>query len=176
MLSINKRCYEAESYKFCSQTIYEACKKALESGNLSDEERRIVKLYVDKGRSNGLDLSTNDKEKFDVVVAVCQNKQAQFDYNLRSALTTFEHKVTDPTKMREFPEDFLRSKAVDPTHWKEGPWIIDLAPPVVKTFLGMIEFILSFKNLAYFKSFFLNHVSQNIVQTRCRDSTFGSLM
>lgn len=145
--SIHKRAWQAISYKYNSKPIYQACKMEFESKkDLSDEQKRILSKYMLEGRLNGLDLSASKLEYFQICVKQITNKCDEFRQKLEASTNLFKHKVTDATKMKGFPPEFLKSVAVDPAQYEVGPWIITLKPHVLQTFMGecAVKLILSF--------------------------------
>lgn len=138
--SIHKRAWQAVSHKYNSKPIYEACKSVNESkSDLTDEQRRILAKYILEGRLNGLELNTNKKEYFHLCVKKITNKCEEFRQKHEAATNLFKHKVTDATKMKGFPPEFLKSVAVDPAQYEVGPWIITLKPHIVQTFMGKLK-------------------------------------
>lgn len=140
-LNIHKRSWTAISQKYVSKPIYEAAKKAREEmKDLTDEERRILEKYVLEGMLNGLDIvKPKDREYFQLLMGKISMKSDEFRYKLEIATNIFKHKITDPHKMKGFPDDFLKSVAVDPAQYEVGPWIITLKSGCYQTFMGMLK-------------------------------------
>lgn len=53
----------------------------------------------------------------------------------QEAKKTFQHKITDPHLVRDFPPNFLALLAEDPSNPQQGPWIVRYDPTVIEKFL-----------------------------------------
>ncbi|XP_014215125.1 probable cytosolic oligopeptidase A [Copidosoma floridanum] len=134
--SIHKRAWAAIVHKYNTKTIYEACKKAQEElTDLTEEQSRILEKYILEGKLNGLDLGEADKYYFQDCLNRIAQKSEEFKQKVEIATNVFKHKITDPDKMKGFPEEFLKLTAVDPSQYEVGPWIITLKPNVLQTFM-----------------------------------------
>ncbi|OXU26067.1 hypothetical protein TSAR_002648 [Trichomalopsis sarcophagae] len=135
-LSIHKRAWTAISQKYDSQPLNEACKKVNEdTQKLTDEQKRILQKYLLEGRLNGLNLDETERHHFRVLIRQISMKSEEFRQKLEVVTNLFKHKITDPQKMKGFPEEFLKTVAVDPAQYEVGPWIITLKPHIVQTFM-----------------------------------------
>lgn len=164
-LNIHDRAKNARGSKYFSKPIYEACKKAKEDPDLklTEEERRIVAKFTLEGKLNGAEVKPSNRDYFEESVYKIQQRQTEFSQKLevrflriviqktekfslffltlfvfrfKIATKQFNHLVTDPGTMKDFPEEFLKTVAVDPTQPTKGPWKVNLQPHIKNTYLG----------------------------------------
>lgn len=138
-LSIHKRSWAAISNKYDTKAIYDACKKANEdTKKLTEEQKCILQKYLLEGRLNGLDLDKDTRHHFQILIRQINMKSEEFRQKLEVVTNLFKHKITDAQQMKGFPDEFLKTVAVDPAQYEVGPWIITLKPHIVQTFMGQL--------------------------------------
>lgn len=53
------------------------------------------------------------------------------------AINNLTFTIRDPNIVRDFPEELLKSMAVNPTQFLAGPWIVILTPDILEPFMGI---------------------------------------
>ncbi|KAJ8683850.1 hypothetical protein QAD02_019642 [Eretmocerus hayati] len=126
-IGILQRGQIAVQSKYNSKPIFELCKKQYEeSQNLTEEQKRILHTYIRVGRGKGLDLGERGNAYLRWSERAISDKSEEFRRKNAIASNLFKHKVRDPKVMEEFPEEYLKLVADDPTQYKTGPWTITL--------------------------------------------------
>ncbi|PSN57744.1 hypothetical protein C0J52_00283 [Blattella germanica] len=77
-MSIHEQARRARASKFNSKPIYEACKEAGVSNELTDEQRRVLNKYTLEGRLNGLELDNVKKTKLKNTLNQIGSEKAKF--------------------------------------------------------------------------------------------------
>ncbi|XP_051176572.1 uncharacterized protein LOC127291461 [Leptopilina boulardi] len=136
--NISRRIGSAMSYKYCNKQIHEACKKSLENKNnqWTTEQERLISKFILEGKLNGLDLKLKRSQE---LVTYYSDKtvkeQSLFAGKLEAKTIAYSLIVRDSSVMKDFPEYFLKLVTADPLNPHRGPWVINLRPHIVSTFL-----------------------------------------
>lgn len=135
-LAIHDRAKRARASKFTSFPIYKAVKQDLSSANKrNEEETRILKKFNVEGKLNGLDLDANGKAQIGLYLKKLSDEREKFRYKVTVATNNFSHKIEDPTIVRDFPVNVLKSIASDSNNYLKGPWKVTLQPHIYKPVL-----------------------------------------
>ncbi|XP_011310699.1 probable cytosolic oligopeptidase A [Fopius arisanus] len=135
-LNIHNRMIRARATKFTSLPIYKALKEAFASKvPLTPEQKRLIQKYLLEGRLNGLDLTEKQTEDLQHSIFHLHKKTTEMLKKVEIATSMFKTTVSDPTVMKDFPEDFLRQISVDSKNPRTGPWKITLEPRIYSQFM-----------------------------------------
>ncbi|XP_033197989.1 uncharacterized protein LOC117160961 [Bombus vancouverensis nearcticus] len=136
-ISISERAKRASAFKYINVPIYQACKNVLNNNEseLNVEQKRILARYILEGRLNGLELSEKKKEQFAALKIWLSEKIKKYSQKVQAAINNLTFTIRDPNIVRDFPEDLLKSMAVNPTQFLAGPWIIILTPDIMEPFM-----------------------------------------
>lgn len=130
-LAIHDRAKRARAAKFNSPIIYESVKQELQSENThTDEENRVLKKFALEGKLNGLELSTTMKVRLKEYINKLTTERMQFKRKVDICTKQFSHIIKDPTVVRDFPLELLKSTASDPNKPLQGPWKVTLEPNI----------------------------------------------
>ncbi|XP_012250703.2 probable cytosolic oligopeptidase A [Athalia rosae] len=135
--NIHNRSKAAKSSRYGGLAIYKAFKNAMEDKklNLTEEQRRLIRKYVLEGKLNGAEIAPTDKmPAFVEGNHQISNRQGEFSQKLEIATRQFNQKIRDPNVMKDFPEEYLKVIAVDPSQPQKGPWTVTLQPYIKETF------------------------------------------
>ncbi|KAG7197017.1 hypothetical protein KM043_017552 [Ampulex compressa] len=105
--NIHTRAKTATSSRYCCKPIFQLCKKL--EGKKMKEFTYVGNMMISK--------TTEIKEKVEV------------------ATKLFSHVIKDPIVVRDFPAEYLKIIATDPSQPYVGPWTITLHPYVMETFM-----------------------------------------
>lgn len=132
-LSIHERASWARASKFSSKGIYDTVKLAIHNkvGN-SNEQNRILQKFALEGKLNGLELDQKQNDVFSHCVNKIGHEKRSLKRKLDHVTQQFAYVVGDSMTTREFPENLLKSTALDPNYHLKGPWKISLQPPIFK--------------------------------------------
>ncbi|XP_015523020.2 probable cytosolic oligopeptidase A [Neodiprion lecontei] len=136
-MNIHERARNARSSKYIIKPIYQACKNAKEDGSLkmTEEQRRLVSKFALEGKLNGFEVAPSNMDSFNLALFKIRERQTEFSDKLKVATEQFNHIVSDPNVVKDFPLEFLKSIAVDSSQPEKGPWKITLQSYIKNTFL-----------------------------------------
>ncbi|XP_043285115.1 probable cytosolic oligopeptidase A isoform X2 [Venturia canescens] len=137
--SIHNRILKARGTVHISVPIYRACKAALENKDtkLTQSQSRALTKITLEGRLNGLELAPKMKDHFDFSHRKIIVRQDEVNKKILCATKLFKHQITNPTVVKDFPEDYLKIIAVDPANPQKGPWKITLEPHIMTPFMEL---------------------------------------
>lgn len=136
-MSIHERATRAIASKYGSVPLFKACEEALDNKNLklTHSQKRVLTKYVLEGRLNGLQLQDKEFEKYKDDLMYILSKCREYKSKYESSTAAYSMTIQNKDIVIDFPEDFVRSIAIDPTRPFTGPWKITLKPYILKPFM-----------------------------------------
>ncbi|XP_012281153.1 probable cytosolic oligopeptidase A [Orussus abietinus] len=134
---LHTRAVKSIGQRLVSVPIYRLCKKVLENdkNGLTEEQMVIVRKYVLEGRLNGIDITGRKVKTFNFDLQRIYSFRDEFNEKLKISTNLFKHTIDNPNVMKDFPEDFLKLIALDPSQPYRGPWTVTLKPYIYEPFL-----------------------------------------
>lgn len=135
-LTIHERAKRARAAKFNSALIYNFCKEEFKNvGNRTEEQQRMLMKFIVEGKLNGLELSNTHKAQLREISSKLATECGKFKGKVEIATKQFSYTIKDSSLMRDFPEDVLKTIAVDEKQPLGGPWKITLQPQIYSPFM-----------------------------------------
>ncbi|KYM98497.1 Oligopeptidase A [Cyphomyrmex costatus] len=136
-MDIHERATRAIASKFGSAPLFRACKETLENKDikLTHSQRRVLSKYVLEGTLNGLHLQDKELEKYSSISSYIMLKIKEYKPKYESSTAVYNMIIHNKYVVEDFPEDYLRSIATDPSKPYMGPWKITLKPYILQPFM-----------------------------------------
>ncbi|XP_071557625.1 uncharacterized protein [Temnothorax nylanderi] len=136
-VGIHERAMRAVASKFGSAPLFKACKEALDNKNISltHSQRRVLTKYVLEGTLNGLELQDKEFEKYTDDLNYILSKIKEYKPKYESATAVYNMTIHNKHVVEDFPEDYLKSIAMNPREPYTGPWMITLKPYILQPFM-----------------------------------------
>ncbi|KAG5324823.1 COPDA oligopeptidase, partial [Pseudoatta argentina] len=136
-MGIHERATRAIASKFGSTPLFKACKEALENKyiKLTHSQRRVLTKYVLEGTLNGLNLQDKEFEKYSADLSFILSKIKEYKAKYESSTAVYNMVIHNKRIVEDFPEDYLKSIAIDPRQPYMGPWKITLKPYILQPFM-----------------------------------------
>ncbi|XP_053982476.1 uncharacterized protein LOC128878363 [Hylaeus volcanicus] len=136
-ISIHDRAKRASASRYISLPIYLASKNIINNDKikLTIEERRVLMKFILEGKLNGLDLSDKEKEKLSELSHMLIDKLKEYSQKIEVATNQITCTIKDPTVVKDFPEEVLKTMVKDDKQWQTGPWTVTTDPLIMKPFM-----------------------------------------
>lgn len=136
-VNIHERATRAIASKFGSVPLFRACKEALDNKDLklTHSQRRVLMKYVLEGTLNGLQLQDKEFDKYSSDLSYIMSKIKEYKAKYESSTAVYSMIVQNKEIVEDFPEDYLKSIAVNPRQPYMGPWMITLKPYILQPFM-----------------------------------------
>ncbi|KAL0104928.1 hypothetical protein PUN28_016522 [Cardiocondyla obscurior] len=136
-IGIHERATRAVASKFGSISLFKACKEALDNKEikLTHSQRRVLAKYVLEGTLNGLQLKDKEFEKYSDDLNYILTKVKEYKAKYESSTAVYSMAIHNSYVVEDFPEDYLKSIAVNPKQPYAGPWLITLKPYILQPFM-----------------------------------------
>ncbi|XP_011702529.1 PREDICTED: probable cytosolic oligopeptidase A [Wasmannia auropunctata] len=136
-VNIHERATRAIASKFGSVPLFRACKEVLDNKDLklTHSQRRVLMKYVLEGTLNGLQLQDKELDKYSSDLSYIMSKIKEYKAKYESSTAVYSMIVQNKEIVEDFPEDYLKSIAVNPRQPYMGPWMITLKPYILQPFM-----------------------------------------
>ncbi|XP_032678054.1 probable cytosolic oligopeptidase A [Odontomachus brunneus] len=136
-MGIHERAIRAAASKFSNISLYRVFKEALENKDikLTHSQKRVLSKYVLEGTLNGLNL---EDKKYDLYMADVEYlgfKAKEYKAKYEGATGAYSITIHNREIVEDFPENFLKTIALDPKQPFLGPWKITLKPYILEPFM-----------------------------------------
>ncbi|XP_019696713.1 probable cytosolic oligopeptidase A [Harpegnathos saltator] len=134
---IHERASRAAVSKFNNASFYRVFKEALENKDikLTHSQKRVLSKYVLEGTLNGLQLKGEDYELFVDDMDYIGRKVKEYKGKYEAVTRVYSLTIQNEDVIQDFPEDFLKTIALDPKQFLLGPWKITLKPYIMEPFM-----------------------------------------
>ncbi|XP_011633032.1 probable cytosolic oligopeptidase A isoform X1 [Pogonomyrmex barbatus] len=136
-VGIHERATRAIASKFGSKPLFKACKEALDNkdSKLTHSQKRVLTKYVLEGTLNGLQLQDKEFEMYSDDLNYIMSKIKEYKAKYESSTAVYSMTIQNKHIVEDFPENYLKSIALNPTQPYAGPWIITLKPYILQPFM-----------------------------------------
>lgn len=120
-----------------SRIIYNHLTEMRASAKLEPYQENIIDRYLTEYRTQGFALPEKKHEELHSHwLKKLFGLKYEYNYRLIKSTERFQHVITDPNVVRDFPVDLLKAMAYDSSQPSKGPWTVTLHPYIYRQFLA----------------------------------------
>ncbi|RZF33474.1 hypothetical protein LSTR_LSTR010130 [Laodelphax striatellus] len=132
--SLNSRAHGASCSKYSCPGIFQAS-KSCDLEKLSEEEHRLVEKFRLEGVLNGLDLSSDKFELYQIFKQKLQSETSDFKKKVEISKQYYKTSVKDHQVVAGFPEKLIKQISIDKNDPSRGPWSVPVDSRIKNKFL-----------------------------------------